>query len=250
MLRCVLLVLGSLACVCILVAQESVDEATLKAWQEKAEQGHADDMYRLGYYYSEMEYPDKEKAFQWFLKSAENGSVEGEYVVGMCYLTEDGVERNVKEGVKWLKIAARHRNPEAQFVLAEGHIVGVGDDLKKDTKEALRLLKQAAGRNNRDACHLLAMAYYLDCDWETADPDYKKRVIRLMINAANQDYCQAQYFLAGMYFTDGDETIAQDMKKAFYWMARLVEQDETLKHYIGSFHVFGHGCEVDVPPRD
>ena len=116
-LRCMIFVMGCLVCAATLVADQPADEATLKRWQEDAEKGNAYAMYNLGRYYADEEYPDREKAFEWFLKSAEKSCVEGEYAVAMCYFQGDGVERNLKEAFKWLKLAASHHNPKALYTL-------------------------------------------------------------------------------------------------------------------------------------
>ena len=225
---------------------EPPSEETLPQWQVRAERGDSYAMYMLGYYHSYIEeYPDKAKAFEWYLKSAEKGCVAAEYAVGCMYLDGSGVERNTKEGIKWMKLAARHRNPEAVYVMGWAYITGK-DGVKKNPKEGIRLLKLAAGMDNREAFYSLGMLYYEACDWETADAAYKQRVLRFVTNSANQGYDAAQCFLTGLYFTDGDEAIPQDMKKAYYWMRKFVKQDETMTFLLGEYHVLGFGCEVDI----
>jgi len=248
MLRHVIFILSCLLCTNVLIAQELPNEATLPQWHERADKGDSYAMYVLGYYYSDMEeYPDNEKAFEWFLKSAEKGYVLGEYVVSRMYFEGDGVEQNTREGIKWLRLAVRQRYPDAVYALAMLHIYGTYEAVEKDPKEGFRLLKQAAALNHREACYCLGMAYYEDCDWETADAAYKQRVLRLMTRAANQGDANAQYFLAGLYYVDGDETIPRDVKKALEWMTKVVQQCETFTYQLAPMYIFGEACDVDVP---
>ena len=68
----------------------------LKALEAAAEEGDLDAQYRLGrsYYYGEDGAPkDGEKAFQWFSRAAEGGSIAAQYYLGLCCSREMGPVR-------------------------------------------------------------------------------------------------------------------------------------------------------------
>jgi TPR repeat protein len=230
------------------MAQELPTKDTLMEWRERAEEDDAYAMYMLGYYHAVLEeYPDLEKALEWFRKSAEKGYVHAEYTVGYSYLEGKGTEQNPKEGIKWIKLAARHRSPDAICVLAMLHLSGTYEEVKKDPREGFRLLKQAANLNSPEANTLLGSAYFEDCDWETVDAAYKQQVVRLMTRAANQGDITAQNFLAGLYAMDCDETIPQNLEKSFELISKAAQNHEPLVYHLAGYRLFGYGCEADVP---
>ena len=47
-----------------------------------------------------------EKAFKWFEKSAEQGYVDAQYNIGVCYSKGQGVPSSCVEAYKWYKKAA------------------------------------------------------------------------------------------------------------------------------------------------
>lgn len=45
------------------------------------------------------------------VKLAEDGNVEAQSNLGVCYVKGDGVSLNIEEGVKWLKKAVEQNDP-------------------------------------------------------------------------------------------------------------------------------------------
>ena len=78
-------------------------------WYSKgSEAGDAFATERLAFVYSqgfEGNPPDLVKAFELFLDAAMNGVTTAMYTVGCCYLRGTGVEKDVEEARKWLKMA-------------------------------------------------------------------------------------------------------------------------------------------------
>jgi TPR repeat protein len=54
----------------------------------------------------------------WFKKSAEQGDIEAQFSVGCCYVTGDCVDKDEKEGFKWIKLAAKNGFKKAITYLA------------------------------------------------------------------------------------------------------------------------------------
>ena len=69
-----------------------------------AENGNSEAQFTLGVIYKEGSYGkilNHEKAFQWFLKSANQGELLSQGNVTMAYFEGKGVEKNWKEGLAW-----------------------------------------------------------------------------------------------------------------------------------------------------
>lgn len=66
------------------------------------------------YYVSDRGFNDESKAFEWFMKAAEQGEAEAEYMVGGCYKYGMGVSPDSKKANEWLVKAAEHGNDRAK----------------------------------------------------------------------------------------------------------------------------------------
>lgn len=51
------------------------------------------------------------EAFEWYLKAANNWCPIGQYNLGLCYLGNNYVQRDIKEGIRWLKLASNYHSP-------------------------------------------------------------------------------------------------------------------------------------------
>ena len=54
-----------------------------------------------------------DKAFEWYLKAAENGSTEAQFNVGVCYLNGHGVEKNSEKAIHYFTQAAENEDKDA-----------------------------------------------------------------------------------------------------------------------------------------
>jgi len=94
-----------------------------KLFMEKAEQGDALAQYRLANMY-EVGYgvgKDKNKAFEWYQKAAEQHNVDAYYKMGEIYLHasahDDVVKRDNKNAFNWYLQAAEQGHIEAQYIV-------------------------------------------------------------------------------------------------------------------------------------
>ncbi|CAG8476761.1 11208_t:CDS:2 [Scutellospora calospora] len=53
---------------------------------------------------------DEKKAFEWFLKSAENGYYKGQFEVGLCYGNGIGTPSNCEKVNEWLQKMKSNRD--------------------------------------------------------------------------------------------------------------------------------------------
>ena len=82
-----------------------------------AEQGHIEAQYFLALCYENGEgVPvDQEEAVKWYHKAAEQGNASAQWSLGICYENGQGVPVDEKEAVKWYRKAAEQRNSPAQW---------------------------------------------------------------------------------------------------------------------------------------
>ena len=84
----------------------------------------------------EQDFP---KAKEWFMKAARQNYPDAQYCLGRFYREDRGKERNdVKEALKWFRLAARQGHPDAQHQVALFYLRGDGVD--KDVREGYRWL--------------------------------------------------------------------------------------------------------------
>ena len=59
------------------------------------------------------------KAVKWWHQAAEQGDVEAQYNLGLCYFKGDYGKQDTKEAVKWLRKAAEQGYENAKDALRE-----------------------------------------------------------------------------------------------------------------------------------
>lgn len=129
------------------------------------------------------------EAVAWAMRSAEQDNADGENYVGMCYKEGDGVQKDAREGEKWLKKAVDHGSEKAMCNLAIlyiekgtpdkavplarksasiGYAPGqflwgkmnyLGQGVPVDAKKAVGWFMRARKQGNISAASLLALCY-------------------------------------------------------------------------------------------
>ena len=102
---------------------KGVEQDSQKAYEwflKAAQQGDEKSQFRVGEMLHNGEAGTKNlsEAINWFLKSAEQGMAESQYALGVCYANGEGVEMNYSEAERWLLKAARQGDPKHQYQLA------------------------------------------------------------------------------------------------------------------------------------
>jgi len=131
-----------------------------------AEQGHADAMGGLGYFYSVggVVATDEKLAADWFRKGAAKGSAKAQLNLGKLLLADkagsDGadLEKQHAEGVQWIKQAADQGLADAG--LAYGNILYFGDHgVARDYAQAAPYLTSAAEHGLAEAQNCLGVMH-------------------------------------------------------------------------------------------
>ena len=121
---------------------------------------------------------------------AKEGKVWAQLQLGIKYLEGiQGFDKNVAEGVRYIRMAAEGGYVEAKFSL--GIFYYEGEGVSQDYNIALDWLRQAADEGYAPAQYMMGRMYY---HGEGVDKDYKEALIWFK-KAADQGYDEAQYRL-------------------------------------------------------
>ena len=99
-------------------------------------------------------YMNKEKGIALIRRSAEQGEIRAQWVLGDCYYNgEEGVSQGYTQAVYWYRKAAEQGDAEAQYNL--GLAYWLGDGISEDKPQAVYWWSKAAEQGNADAIELL-----------------------------------------------------------------------------------------------
>lgn len=82
-----------------------------------------------------------EEAYQWFLKSADEGNKFAQYSLGNLFYYGNGIEKDLVQAFYWYMKSAEQGQPYAAYAVAQFY--AKGDAVPKDEKEAQNYYKQA-----------------------------------------------------------------------------------------------------------
>ena len=202
-------------------------------WARKAaELGNSRGQFRLGYcYYSgEGVTQDYAEATKWFRKAADQGYVYAQYNLGLCYYYSRGVTQDYAEATKWWRKAADQGHSIAQYNL--GYCYKYGQGVTQDYAEAVKWIRKAADQGVASAQTNLGLCYE---NGEGVTQDYAEAV-KWFRKAADQGEAMGQNNLADCYYNGWGVT--QDKNKAKELWRKAAAQGnqnakDNLKKYFG-----------------
>ncbi len=109
--------------------------AAMALWRQAAQAGYAPAQVRLAATLDDAE--EDQEAVQWYRKASEQGSVAGEYGLGLMYLKGEGVAKDDEKARFHILRAANRNHVPAMRVMMELHQSG-GAGLPVDQAEAGR----------------------------------------------------------------------------------------------------------------
>lgn len=211
---------------------------------QKAEDGDSVAQYSLGEAYADKKstFKNHEKAFEWFLKSAENGHVKGMLRVAALYYVGLGCGgRDTYKEQYWYRQAMEAGSSVAILKLAEALDHGYLDHgrigkTESEKQEALELYKKASELGYADASRALAL-YYRGKDSFLSF--YWYRV------GAEQGDSESQLCYAGAIFHGNEELdISRQREEAVIWYRKSAEQGNRIAQYALSKCLFyGEGIK-------
>lgn len=127
-----------------------------------------------------------------YLKIAQRGIDEGQYNLGVCYETGDGVQQNYEKALFWYKKAADQGHAKAQYNL--GVMVYNGYGTKADPQQAAQLFLLSANQGDMYAQFNMGVCYYKG---EGVEQNIL-RALEWFKKAADQGHPQAKKLLSGL----------------------------------------------------
>lgn len=123
----------------------------------------------------------KSEAFEWYRKAAERENARGQFLLGECYNSAQGIPLDTTEAVKWYRKAAEQGNADGQVMLGSCYEYGRG--VTKDYAEAVRWYRKAAEQGQVIAHLALGICYY----WGRGVPKDKAEAAKWFRKAAKDD---------------------------------------------------------------
>lgn len=173
--------------------------------------------------------------------------------IGEMYINGHGGTSNENEGMKWIEIAARNNNTEAQITIAGyyyelgdkttgfdwifkaaqnddsygkyllGHLYLEGDGTVRDSKKALRWILSSAQSGNPYAQWEMARAYYEGHGHPFEFDKNAEEFISWTTKAAENGSSAAQYYM-GLIYLDGFNNTPVDKQLAKKWIQKAADQ--------------------------
>jgi TPR repeat protein len=197
-----------------------------------------------------LEHKDYAAAFKIIKPLAEQGQPEAQYLLGNQYLYGQGVNRDEREGPKWIQKSADNGYAPAQIRVGHWHESrkNAGNDLEHwiikehNNQEAIKWYMRAADQGSTDAETQIALIYW---DGGLNLPKDEKEGLRWFHKAAEHGNRFAQLHLARVYKGDfGKENV--DYSEALKWLLLLAEQNDSgARMILGSMYANGEGVKQD-----
>ncbi|KAJ3077344.1 hypothetical protein HK102_005251 [Quaeritorhiza haematococci] len=172
--------------------------------------------------------------------------------LGMSLLRgELGQSKNPRDGIKWLKLAAKYANekyPQALYELALLHDRGVHNLVWTDHNYVIELLSRSAELGHAPSQYKLGEAYEYGHFSVQVDP--AKSVYYYSLAAA-KGHMEAMFELGGWYLTGADDPktdfrLMQSDSEAFKWVKQAAEGKLPRAMFaMGYFFEMGIGCAKD-----
>jgi len=129
-----------------------------------ANQGHAEAMGGLGYFYaSGLEVAKDQKiAMEWFQKGAQAGGAKSQLNFGKL-LIESKEPANIEEGIKWLQAAVDQKQPDAAHILGTIYFLGQYNQPidYRNAFDCLIISAEAGNANSQNSVGLIYSEAYL-----------------------------------------------------------------------------------------
>ena len=230
-------------------------------YQAAAKAGHAEAAYRtamcceLGPADGGGTRQDFPKAVQWYRRGAALGDSSAMFKIGVISLKGLlGQQKNVGEGVSWLKRAAERGdsdNPQAFYELATLYESAntspeVRNKVVADDQYALELFQKAAQKGHKFAQFRLGQAFEYG---NLGLPIDNRQSISWYSKAASQGEHQAELALSGWYLTGADGILEHSDTEAYLWARKAAAAEPPLAKAMfamGYFTETGIGCPASV----
>jgi localization factor PodJL len=149
---------------------------------------------------------------------ANAGRPDAQLMIGLKYLSGDGVAKNDAEAAKWISRSATQGNAVAEYWL--GSLYQHGRGIAADPAQAIAWYDKAAAQGNRKAMHNLAIAY---ANGTGVAKDFMVAA-RWFTQAAQLGYVDSQFNLAVLY--ERGDGVPQSLLDAYKWYSIAAAQGD------------------------
>lgn len=188
---------------------------------DQAERGDAESQFILAekYFYGDEEYfeEDDDSAFYWYEKSATQGHVKAECMLGVCYCKGYGVEQNQDKAVEYFTKAANNGDDDAMVHLAHILFLDNWKDSLDNATKAIEYLESACKELNYDAIYALAVCYIKGAGVEKNID----KAIELFEELDFHEEPFGAFELAKLY--EQGELVERNLELALHWYKRSAE---------------------------
>lgn len=191
---------------------------------------------------------DYEKAFEWFLKSANEGNKFAQYSLANLYYYGNGVEKDLPQAFLWYQRSSAQGQPYASYAIAQMYIKGEYVCQSEETaqrfyKAALSGFLELESKDQADDNLYYKLGYMFKkglgtgIDMDKAI-DYFKRSAEM--NNKNGLYEYGKALLLG-------EHISQDKKKAVKLLEKAIKLENiNAKRFLALEYISGEHLEQDI----
>jgi TPR repeat protein len=182
---------------------------------------------------------DYKEAVRWLRNAAEQGGSDAQHKLGSLYRDGIGVQKDQAEATRWFRMAAEQGSASAQYDL--GTMFDVAARTHEEYSEAAFWYRRAADSGHPMAQYSLGVFYANGLGLSEDDSE----ALKLYRKSAEQGYVRAQLSL-GIALAKG-EGIGEDARESSEWMRKAAEQgDATAQFNLGLMYGDGFG----VPQND
>jgi len=250
------------------VLAQNISQSQIENWVKIADTYYLDD-------------ENYSKAFEYYMKAANAGSPEGQYMVGKMFLDGDGVLQSYSSAITWLKKAAAQDDTEAMYLLGvayhnihldniavewyrkaakSGNINGrnnlaicyiKGEGITQDVSEGMKWFVY----DNPESLYIVGTLYLLGSEKVYGKIGVQQDVMKgleYLRKAAEQDYVSAQTQL-GLALAYGEELVGpstaniQNVTEGVRWLHKAAEQGDDLAQFkMGCIYLLGSVEECGV----
>ncbi len=165
--------------------------------------------------------PDEVKAFEWYLKSANSGSLRGIQALIKCYDNGVGTPKDEIKGFEWCKFAAEnHRGAAQHFNVGQRYESGKG--VGRSLKDAAHWYRNAANSDHTEAMFCLATVLQQDMTLREYAYHSYEAVVDWYTKAGDRGHVDAMYE-AGMCYAYGRGETYRCRFSAKEWFTKAAE---------------------------
>ena len=217
-------------------------EKAIALFQLSAEKGNSLSQSYLGeVYYHGLHHCEKnlEKSFHFYKLAADQNLPSAQYMIASFYISGEGVDRDIVEGLKWMRLSALHNYPKAQFELGTLFYHGFSS-IKQDYERAFYYFNLAAIQFYLPAIFHVASCY----DFGHGVKEDKNKAFSLYKLAAVEGDVIA-IFTVGYYYFMGFG-VEKNVNKAVEWLRIAADKDHTqAQYYLANCYLTGDGIKRD-----